>query len=170
MKEKILPQNRMKEEELLRLYKQEKQSRVKQRLLAIYLMQRDKVSSYKVARVLEVNPQSVRNWVKRYNTEGPSGLRDKPIKGRPKKIPEESLEIILKQIDKGEQIWTLKKIQMTLRETGTQASPTAIWYRLQRNGYNWKSGRKSRIKGNKKEKESFKKEGLGKGILCGSDK
>jgi|ERR671915_373255 transposase len=163
MREKLLPQDIMEEEKLLRLYKQEKVSRVKQRLLAIYLMKRDKISSYKVASILEVSPQSVRNWVKRYNTEGTSGLRDKPKEGRPKEISEQMLEKILEQIDKGEEIWTLKKIQMNLREIGTQVSQSAIFYRLQRSGYSWKSGRKSHIEGDKEQKESFKKRGLRKG-------
>jgi putative transposase len=162
MRQKLLPQDIMEEEELLKLYKQEKQARVKQRLLAIYLMQRDKISSYKVANILEVNPQSVRNWIKRYNTEGTSGLRDKPKEGRPKEISEQMLKTILEQIDKGQEIWTLKKIQMNLRQTGTQVSQTAIFYRLQRSGYSWKSGRKSHVEGDKEHKESFKKKGLRK--------
>jgi transposase len=52
---------------------------------------------------------------------------------------------------------------MNLREIGTQVSQSAIFYRLQRSGYSWKSGRKSHIEGDKEQKESFKKRGLRKG-------
>jgi predicted DNA-binding ArsR family transcriptional regulator len=58
-------------EELTKLYKKEKDTRVQKRLLAMKMMLEDQnISSYDVGRRLSCSPTSIREWVKRYNQEG----------------------------------------------------------------------------------------------------
>ena len=146
------------DEYLGKLYKGQRDVKKKERLLAIYKMQTKRWSALQCARELRRDPKTITNWVHAYNEGGIQKLLDvKKSKGRKSKISDKELEEILREIDKGKQLWTLKKIQLLLRGKGTDVSHQAIWYRLTQSGYSWKTGRRRHTKVSLQEQEGFKK-------------
>ena len=61
------------------------------RLLAIALVL-DGQSRTDAATAAGMDRQSLRDWVHRFNAEGPDGLRDRPRSGRPARLSEEQLQ------------------------------------------------------------------------------
>lgn len=61
------------------------------RLLAIALVMEGR-SRTDAATAAGMDRQSLRDWVHRFNAEGPDGLRDKPRSGRPARLNEEQLQ------------------------------------------------------------------------------
>lgn len=61
------------------------------RLLAIALVMEGR-SRTDAATAAGMDRQSLRDWVHRFNAEGPDGLRDKPRSGRPARLSEEQLQ------------------------------------------------------------------------------
>lgn len=61
------------------------------RLLAIALVM-DGQSRTDAATAAGMDRQSLRDWVHRFNAEGPDGLRDKPRSGRPARLSEDQLQ------------------------------------------------------------------------------
>jgi len=72
----------MPKEEIERLYKKEKDPRVKERLHAILLLL-DGKTAIEVAGILRRNKRTIRRWAKAWNEKGYEGL--KPWKGQKKK-------------------------------------------------------------------------------------
>ena len=56
------------------------------RLRAIASVIEDQQLRAKIAQRAAVDPQTLRDWVERYNNEGVDGLKDKPRSGRPQKL------------------------------------------------------------------------------------
>src|SRR3954453_21528556 len=68
--------------ELRALARRERDGRVSARLLAL-ANALDGMSRDQAARGAGMDPQTLRDWVHRYNAEGAEGLRDRPRPGRP---------------------------------------------------------------------------------------
>ena len=76
-----------------------KQPRAKRRALAI-LMSNNKESVPQIAKKLNMNPDTVYDWLIKFTNYGIDGLKDKPISGRPKKLKiehEEDIKEVLKK-------------------------------------------------------------------------
>ncbi|HEX3034232.1 MAG TPA: helix-turn-helix domain-containing protein, partial [Thermodesulfobacteriota bacterium] len=88
-------------EDLTKLYKREKNSRVQKRLLAIKMMVEEDISSYDVARRMSVSPTSVRDWVRRYNQGGYEALEERGIGGSKPRITDEEFVRVIEEIELG---------------------------------------------------------------------
>jgi len=74
-------------------------SREKKRAMAI-LLNSQKISVFKIADKLEVNQDVVYDWLIKFTNFGITGLKDKPIPGRPKKLKikhEKDIKEVLKK-------------------------------------------------------------------------
>ena len=70
------------------------------RLLAIALVL-DGHSRTEAARAAGMDRQSLRDWVHRFNAEGPAGLVDKPRSGRPPRMTEDQLQALDAMVEAG---------------------------------------------------------------------
>ncbi|MBC8236784.1 MAG: helix-turn-helix domain-containing protein [Helicobacteraceae bacterium] len=67
--------------------------REKRRAMAI-LMSNDKKSVPQIAKKLNMNPDTVYDWLINFTNTGIDGIRDKLISGRPKKLKIQNEEVI----------------------------------------------------------------------------
>ena len=77
-----------------------------------------------IAEHLRRNPQTVRDWIKRFNTEGPAGLDDLPRSGKPPTYtPEQTGEVIAAALSDPQELgqpfacWTLDRLATYLSES-----------------------------------------------------
>jgi len=85
-------------EELEDMYKREKNSRVKERLLAILHLYEEK-NIPEVSKIIKRSESSIKRWLKKWNKEGYDGLIPE-LKGGPKpKLPDSEWDKILKEIE-----------------------------------------------------------------------
>jgi len=87
------------ESELYNFIEISKEPRAKRRALAI-LMSNNKTSVPQIAEKLNMNPDTVYDWLIKFTNFGINGLKDKPIPGRPKKLKiehEKDIEEVLKK-------------------------------------------------------------------------
>lgn len=117
-------------EELTKLYKKEKDTRVQERLLAMEIMLEDQnISSYDVGRRLSCSPTSIRQWVKRYNQGGYEALEQRSPGRNNTNTGEEFLKII-GEIPLGDPRWTLQRIApLTQQKHKEGIKKSAVWYR-----------------------------------------
>lgn len=142
-----------------RIYKVEKDVKVKERkLLVLNVVYQDMVAAH-VARDLHRNRSWASTWLKRYDQEGIEGLKDRPKSGRHPQISEKTeymIKTILKESNQG---WTTKQVeQMIIEETGIKYHYTHIYRILRRWGFRQKVPRKVHVNtASREEKEDFKK-------------
>jgi transposase len=81
------------------------------------------VAAPTIAQNLGVNPQTVRKWLKRFNTAGLEGLADQPRAGRPATYtPEQVAEVIATALTDPQTLrqpfasWTLDRLETYLNE------------------------------------------------------
>lgn len=111
-----------------------------------------------IANRLGIGRSTLGRWVKRYNSQGESGLHQQPGQGRKQTITPETVEKIKNWVREDEGVWTLNRICLRLAESeGISATQQAIWYRLRESGWSWKTGRPTNPEGDKEAQESFKK-------------
>jgi transposase len=84
--------------ELEGLYKNEKDARVKERLLAISLLY-DKKNIYEIAEVLKRSERTIKDWLSRWNKGGYEGLIPSKGGGADPKMPLSEWDNILKEIE-----------------------------------------------------------------------
>lgn len=85
-------------------------------------------------------------WVKRFNTEGIAGLRDRARPGRPRTHSEEvRSQLVSLALQKPRTLgypyplWTLERLQAAFEERyGTHLSDSTIWTWLDNEGLKWK--------------------------------
>lgn len=122
-------------EDLTKLYKREKNSRVQKRLLAIKMMVEEDISSYDVARRMSVSPTSVRDWVRRYNQGGYEALEERGIGGSKPRITDEEFVRVIEEIELGDPRWTLQRIALLIKHRYNKGlKKSAVWYRLKKMG------------------------------------
>jgi len=91
--------SRFSKESVKKAYNQEKDGRIKQRLLIILKSFGDK-SSYEVAEGVNTSHTKVLRWVKRFNKKGIDSLRDKQRKGRPSKLNKKQIKSLEMTLDR----------------------------------------------------------------------
>lgn len=113
-----------------------------------------------VAKRLGVSRIAIRKWVKRYNSEGESGLRRKAGQGRKRTLTPDKVEKIKQWVSEEKGIWTLKRMRLRLAvEEGISVTQPAIWHRLKESRWSWKTGRPSNPEADREAQEAFKKGG-----------
>lgn len=151
--------NHLTKSELIDRIRREKDSSIRDKYRAFLWILEGKKRA-EIARCLGVSRTSIQQWVKRYNTQGESGLHRKAGQGRKPIITPDKVEKIKEWVSEGEGVWTLKRMSLMLsEEEGISVTQQAIWYRLHESRWSWKTGRPTNPKGDKDAQESFKKGG-----------
>jgi transposase len=147
------------EPELSEKIRHEKDGEVRDRYRAIlWIHQGESRSS--VAKRLGIGRSTLWSWVKRYNSMFESGLHRQPGQGRSRTITPEKVEKIKQWVNQEAGVWTLKRIQVKLlEEESISVTQQAIWYRLKKARWSWKTGRPTNPSGDKEAQEAFKKGG-----------
>ena len=76
-------------DELDTFYRTTKDVRLRTRAQMILLAAEQKMSAPTIAALVRETDQTVRNWLKRYQAEGMTGLHNAPQPGAPKKVTSE---------------------------------------------------------------------------------
>jgi len=141
-----------------RLYQIEKDIKVKERmLLVLNVVYHGKIAA-QVSREIHRSRSWSCQWLKRYNDEGISGLKDRPKSGRPGLSIEieHKIKTILKESNSG---WTTKQVEgLIIQNTGVKYHHNYIYRIIRKWGFKQKVPRKVHVNSaSKEEKESFKK-------------
>ena len=145
--------------ELIEKIRHEKDASVRDRYRAILWLQQGD-SRVSVAKRLGIGRSTLWRWVKRYNSMFEPGLHRQPGQGRKRTITPDKVEKIKIWVSENEGVWTLKRMQIKLaEEEGISVTQQAIWYRLKKARWSWKTGRPTNPESDKEAQEAFKKGG-----------
>jgi putative transposase len=144
---------------LVNLYKKEKDSKVKERLLLIIKVREYKQIPFRVVKEMHRSNPWASDWLKRYDKEGIDGLKDRTKAGRPSELSDETsyqIKLELKESNKG---WTTKQVEeLIVNKSGIKYHHTHIYRILRKWGFKQKVPRKVHVNtASKEEKEDFKK-------------
>lgn len=117
-----------------------------------------------VSNIFGTTRQTVWRWIKKFSSEGLSGLKDEPKGHRPPKLNEEQRQQVKEWLAEGKNSqgapvhWTLAKLAMSLEtEFGVTMKQTPLWRLVRQLGFKQKVPRPYHAKANKSEQEDFKK-------------
>lgn len=98
------------ESELQQRIDKEKDVSVKDKYRALlWILQRKQRSE--IAKLLGVSTSIIYKWVKRYNSEGESGLRRQKGQGRKRTMTPDKVEKLKECVNQEEGLWTLSKMK-----------------------------------------------------------
>ena len=108
----------------------------------IILLAFDGFSAPKIARIVNLDPFSVRQYMKRYLNEGTAGLADRPRTGRPRTATPEYVELAIETLRQRPRtlglsfsVWTLERLIDYLKEkTQITVADETIRTHLKANG------------------------------------
>jgi putative transposase len=145
---------------LEKIYKNESDVKVKERLLLILKVKGDEMVPAHAAKELHRSRTWASDWLKRYREEGVDGLKNRPISGRPSELPEEVALKIQRKLKESKQGWTTKQVyEMILKVGGIRYHYFHIYRILHKWGFRQKVPRKVHVNtAPREEKDSFKKE------------
>jgi transposase len=120
--------------ELNKLYRETKEARIRMRTQIILLAGENKLIAPQIASLVRVNDQTVRNWLRRYESEGIAGLYDEERSGAPRKVTsayeERLLEIVRQRpraLEQSFSMWTMQRLADFLSaELGIHLSKATI--------------------------------------------
>ncbi len=108
--------------ELRTLYHKTKDVRIRTRS-QIILLAFDGMSAPKIAHIVDLDPVSVRTYMKRYRDEGISGLYDRPRTGRPRTATPDYIDLALTTLRQRPRalglpfsLWSLERLIAHLKE------------------------------------------------------
>lgn len=133
---------------LRRLIKTDPDPRVRQRAQAVLLVEQGHTLA-SVGRLLEMKPDRVRIWQRRFATEGRQGLLDRSRRGRPPALDEAGCAFVEAALEQGPQayglpltVWTLRDLQaFLLSERGIRVSVCTLHRVVQTLGYRYRRPR-----------------------------
>jgi transposase len=145
------------------LAKKEKRGRVRIRFLALAHLKRG--SSYRrTAKMLDVSPVSIGNWINRFVNSGLDGLQDQTFNsGRrqmlPKNKEEELKRLVLEEQKKlrGGRLIGADIIEFIKKKYGISYSSAGFYHLMDRIGLVWISSRSQHPKASKKKRANSKK-------------
>jgi transposase len=120
--------------ELQRLYDRTKDVRIRTRTQMILLAVEQHMAAPTIGQIVRKNEQTVRRWIRRFNTEGTNGLRDAPRPGNPGTVTEayrQRVVSIVRQrprtLGQAYSLWTLQRLaDFMAEETGTRVAGETI--------------------------------------------
>ena len=125
----------MEREELLQLYKEEKDPNVKDRLMLNIRVRFENNSITEAAHSLGKVTSWGSKWYRRFAKAGLEGLQNLPRPGRPARITGEETAGIRKEMD-GRQYWTVRGArELISKVTGVTYSVSSVYKMLRRWGY-----------------------------------
>ena len=121
------------QEALSRLIRSEKDARIVRRAQMVRLSA-DGVTTPRIAAMWDVNDQTVRRTIRRFEAEGIDGLPDKPRKGRPGKKTDRYVALLREAVQRSPRelgypfsSWTLERLREHLAlQTGIQLHPNSL--------------------------------------------
>jgi len=145
-------------EELEEAYKQEKNGKVKIRLYALW-----KISEGNAAKSMAVSRgysySAVLGWLRRYKTEGLTGLKDKKSRGRKSQLFQDEISELQDSARKGE-LATPERSRIIIESRyNVSYKISGVWRLFRRINLRWKVLRPKHIKGDSDKQEAFKKRG-----------
>ena len=151
-------------DEVRRLAKRAKDAGQARRLLAIAAVL-DGASREEAAKIGGMDRQTLRDWVIRFNEQGPEGLINKPSPGAPGKLTDEHKAFLARLIDEGPipaihgvVRWRACDLIMQLHEEfGLSVSDDTIYRGLKELGFSHVSARPKAYKQDPDAMEAFKK-------------
>ena len=103
--------------ELDRQYHQTKDVRLRTRIQMILLAAEEQMSAPQIAKLVRMNEQTVRIWLKRFNAEGIIGLADEPRSGAPSRVTAQYTQRLLaivrqrpRALEQPYSLWTLQRL------------------------------------------------------------
>jgi len=145
-----------------KLYKQEKHSRVKTRLLAMAHL-KDGTSYKQVAQAVRVHEKTVLTWIRKFKTEGLEGLQEKGGRGsQPSLKPEQYEELKTAVLAKQDELiggrMMGKDVQKVLKEDfGIELQLSHVYNMMHACGLSWVSSCSRHPKSDVEKQEHFKK-------------
>ena len=140
-----------------RVHRNERDARVKERILLIMRVSPDKQHIESVARELHRARSWAYKWCKRYSDEGLEGLRDRQRSGKPPAIPKEEMDKIKQELSDSSTGWDFRQVMdLIQKRTGVKYHEVHIRRLLHKWGFSPKVPQK-RFAGTASRKEKRKK-------------
>jgi transposase len=131
------------------LVRTEKDSRVRQRLMAMKFISQGQTIP-QAAKRMDISERPLRKWLHRFNKQGPNGLCDAPRSGQPSKLNAKQIEKVKQRIRKD-----LQKILQ--KEFKAQYSLGGTYFLLHRLGFSCLCPRQQHPQADIEAQETFKK-------------
>jgi len=128
--------------ELPELYDKTRDVRLRTRAQIILLAHEQSMTAPQISKIVRLNEQTVRRWIKRFNVEGSNGLADTPRPGTPGKVTTEYCDQLLnvvrhrpRALNQDYSLWTLERLaDYMAAETGIRVSVDTVRRRLKAGG------------------------------------
>lgn len=141
---RLRPQSEEQLAEVRNLYHTTKDVRIRTRTQVI-LLAAEGLSAPKIAKIVDMSDESVRNHIKRYHQEGVHGLYDKERSGRPPTVTPEYMELAVATVRRRPRalglsfsVWTLERLVAYLaKQTGITISYETLRTRLRDHGFSF---------------------------------
>ena len=140
-------------------YRNERDARVRERMLLVIRVSSDRQHIESVAKELHRARSWAYKWCKRYSDEGICGLKDKPRKGRPSFADEGIMAEIRKELANSNTGWDFRQVMdLIQKRTGVRYHEVHIRRLLHKWGFKPKVPQKwFARRASSKEKNAFKK-------------
>lgn len=120
--------------ELDRLYRTAKAPRIRERAQMILLAAEQQLRAHEIASIVRRDEQTVRRWIKRFNTEGAESLKDRPRPGVAAKVTptyrKRLLEVVRRRprsLDLPFSLWSLERlVDFMAEETAIRVSGETV--------------------------------------------
>jgi len=144
------------------LYKNEKNPKVKERLLMI-IHTKEGRTTREVSKIVKKSYVMISHWINRFNKEGPYGLKDKPRPGKPLKLEKKEFTELKQDIKKSpkelgykQEFWTTRLLRMhILRKYTTSYTERHTQRLFHKFGYSLIKPRPRHTKRDPSQKEEF---------------
>ena len=142
-----------------RVYRNERDARVRERMLLIIRISSDKQHIESVAGELHRARSWAYKWCKRYRDEGLKGLRDRQRSGKPPAMPKEKMDRIKQELSDSNTGWDFRQVMdLIQKRTGVRYHEVHIRRLLHKWGFKSKVPQKRFVRtASLKEKRGFKK-------------
>ena len=142
-----------------RVHRNERDARVRERILLVIRISSDKQHIESVAKELHRARSWAYKWHKRYGDEGLEGLRDRQRSGKPSAMPKEEMDKIKQELSDSNTGWDFRQVTNIIQKrTGVRHHEVHIRRLLHKWGFKSKVPQKRFVRtASQKEKKGFKK-------------
>ena len=142
-----------------RVHRNERDARVRERILLVIRISSDKQHIESVARELHRARSWAYKWHKRYRDEGMECLRDRPRSGKPSAIPKGEMDKIKQELSDSSTGWDFRQVTNIIQKrTGVRYHEVHIRRLLHKWSFKSKAPQKRFVRtASRKEKKGFKK-------------
>jgi putative transposase len=143
-----------------KVYKQESNPDVRERIFLVRRIVEDKQHIVNVAKELHRCRAWAYKWYKRYNDDGLQGLKDRTRSGRPPDVPKDAMLQIRQELEDSKIGWDFRQVMdLIYKKTGVRYHEVHIYRLLHKWGFKSIVPQKKFVNtASTKEKKRFKKE------------